>query len=941
MNVVGKVGSLITQGVYSVATPFHPFGGAVDVIVVQQQDGTFRCTPWYVRFGKFQGVLKGAEKVVRINVNGVESHFHMYLDNSGEAYFVKEVDDDGGDNGIKSNGTAGNSECSQEDDGVEIDEKNNSYLSIDGRVGHRFDHSISDSGVRYLTGEGHSSVLSQLQRAESDVDRRFYEFPDDQPSFEGSLDVSEYDSTRYENLDVDNFMDSQGSHPEVVLVSVDGHVLTAPISESEQNEDNVQLKNPQFHLGPGEGTDFYEGNGELISDENAWTADYVSPLDASSSYDTKVADDTSGLLLEAQGQGEINCHTEESLVIKNQENHLLQTDSEEAVSCMKRESVFKSCLELREFTQQAGNDDLQDLDSSLGVQNSAEESNANISITDENKDENIQVDIQDVDSSLEVRNISEKLIANGSITDENKQENIDQCRKSDRLSPLSVPSSFDDHSSPELEVEPQVVDRDASVKVDTGSGSHYGAKDVIECNDERVGESVSNDHVDDSEQTPALEDGNKKSELTEPQIVTSIDEDQCHSALRFEASLCGHELKVGMGLVAAAEVFEAHRISAEEFRSSASSIIKNENLVLKFRESYLRWEKAAPLVLGKTIFGLDLPVDPKDTIPVRQDDTVKATDEVSGPASSGRRWRLWPIPFRRVKTIEHTDSESNEDVFVDSESDWQTSTVEPSPTSARNESPRKQFVRTNVPSNEMIASLNLKDGQNLVTFSFSSRVLGKQQVDAHIYLWKWNARIVISDVDGTITKSDVLGQVMPLVGRDWTQSGVARLFSAIKENGYQLLFLSARAIVQAYLTRNFLVNLKQDGKNLPNGPVVISPDGLFPSLYREVIRRAPHEFKIACLEDIKRLFPSDYNPFYAGFGNRDTDELSYRKMGIPKGKIFIINPKGEVATSHRIDSKSYTSLHTLVNDMFPPTSLVEQEDFNSWNYWRMPFPEVD
>ena len=68
MNVVGKVGSLISQGVYSVATPFHPFGGAVDVIVVQQKDGTFRSTPWYVRFGKFQGVLKGAEKVVRITL---------------------------------------------------------------------------------------------------------------------------------------------------------------------------------------------------------------------------------------------------------------------------------------------------------------------------------------------------------------------------------------------------------------------------------------------------------------------------------------------------------------------------------------------------------------------------------------------------------------------------------------------------------------------------------------------------------------------------------------------------------------------------------------------------------------------------------------------------------------------------------------------------------
>lgn len=29
-------------------------------------------------------------------------------------------------------------------------------------------------------------------------------------------------------------------------------------------------------------------------------------------------------------------------------------------------------------------------------------------------------------------------------------------------------------------------------------------------------------------------------------------------------------------------------------------------------------------------------------------------------------------------------------------------------------------------------------------------------------------------------RSDVLGQVMPLVGKDWTQLGVTRLFSAIK-----------------------------------------------------------------------------------------------------------------------------------------------------------------
>uniref|UniRef100_A0A9I9CCG2 LNS2/PITP domain-containing protein n=1 Tax=Cucumis melo TaxID=3656 RepID=A0A9I9CCG2_CUCME len=77
-----------------------------------------------------------------------------------------------------------------------------------------------------------------------------------------------------------------------------------------------------------------------------------------------------------------------------------------------------------------------------------------------------------------------------------------------------------------------------------------------------------------------------------------------------------------------------------------------------------------------------------------------------------------------------------------------------------------------------------------------------------------------------------------------------------------------------------------------------------------VIRRAPHEFKIAYLERIRELFPPDYNPFYAGFGNRDTDEFSYLKVGIPKGKIFIINPKvfGGVVVNRRVDTKSYTSL---------------------------------
>jgi len=85
------VGRILSQGVYTVSGPFHPFGGAVDIVVVEQQDGSFKSSPWYVRFGKFQGVLKAREKVVDICVNGVRAGFQMHLDSKGEAYFLREI----------------------------------------------------------------------------------------------------------------------------------------------------------------------------------------------------------------------------------------------------------------------------------------------------------------------------------------------------------------------------------------------------------------------------------------------------------------------------------------------------------------------------------------------------------------------------------------------------------------------------------------------------------------------------------------------------------------------------------------------------------------------------------------------------------------------------------------------------------------------------------
>lgn len=916
MNVVGRVGSLISQGVYSVATPFHPFGGAVDVIVVQQQDGTFRSTPWYVRFGKFQGVLKGAEKIVRISVNGVEANFHMYLDNSGEAYFVKEVDAGQGSETNEVVKDSDNLEVTGGDTSIGDNSKGSgNIVNI-----HRLEHSVSDTGVVRLQDESVSLHADRIERIESDAERGFYDFQDDQSSLDGTVELSEYGSNQFESLDGQNIVEPQNLDSEVILVCVDGHVLTAPIPASEQNTENVQLSTPQFHLGPVEGTEFCEGHEEFSSGENGWANDYFSKLGASASTANVVSDDVcsisnndnaSGHQLEVcDGEEAHVCQSQETLNTADQGGEIrIQRDSEVVSASIKREDIFMSCLELPELTKQVGNSNLKVVVSSLDAQNS-----------------------QDISQQ------------SSPIVDGDEDGGVVESRKDDGQSPSCNSSSPGKETSPFLQVGVEPIEENAgSAKhVRSDRKSVHSVSNGLESEEEKFTTSAAFEGIDNTPQRPAPGDECSKSELVECQTSASSEGIHTHSNLRFEISLCRNELRPGMGLEAAAEAFDAHRISAEEFKKSSLSIIRNENLIIRVRENYLPWETAAPLVLGMAAFGLDLPVEPKDVIPVEQVGTPQPRDNDSGHTpSSGRRWRLWSIPFRKVKTLEHTGSNSsNEEVFVDSESgNLQVGSTMTSHDG--NESPHKQYIRTNIPTNEQIASLNLIDGQNMIKFSFSTRVLGMQQVDAHIYLWKWNARIVISDVDGTITKSDVLGQFMPLVGRDWTQSGVARLFSAIKENGYQLLFLSARAIVQAYLTRSFLLNVKQDGKTLPNGPVVISPDGLFPSLFREVIRRAPHEFKIACLQDIRKLFPSDYNPFYAGFGNRDTDELSYMKIGIPKGKIFIINPKGEVATSHRIDVKSYTSLHTLVNDMFPPTSLVEQEDYNSWNFWKTPLPDID
>lgn len=144
--------------------------------------------------------------------------------------------------------------------------------------------------------------------------------------------------------------------------------------------------------------------------------------------------------------------------------------------------------------------------------------------------------------------------------------------------------------------------------------------------------------------------------------------------------------------------------------------------------------------------------------------------------------------------------------------------------------PPHQYVKTLRLTSDQLKQLNLKKGANTITFSLSAS--GVVACTARIFLWDSSDLIVVSDIDGTITKSDALGHVFTMIGRDWTHLGVAKLYTDIARNGYNIMYLTSRAIGQADSTRDYLKGIKQNNHQLPEGPVIMSPDRLMASLHR-------------------------------------------------------------------------------------------------------------
>uniref|UniRef100_A0A8C9X0L0 phosphatidate phosphatase n=1 Tax=Sander lucioperca TaxID=283035 RepID=A0A8C9X0L0_SANLU len=358
-------------------------------------------------------------------------------------------------------------------------------------------------------------------------------------------------------------------------------------------------------------------------------------------------------------------------------------------------------------------------------------------------------------------------------------------------------------------------------------------------------------------------------------------------------SLCGQE---GDTSQITKEKFMEHIVTYQDFANNPG-IIEDPSLVICINSNYYNWAVAAPMVLSMTTFQKSLP---KSTIERLVKDKM--------PKKSGRWW------FWRRRDMDN------------------------------NQMYRKSLRLT---SNQI--QLNLREGANKVVFSVTTQYQGTCRCEAAIYLWKWDDRVIISDIDGTITKSDALGHILPQFGKDWTHKGIAKLYHKIHQNGYKFLYCSARAIGMAAITKDYLQWVNDKGIVLPQGPVLLAPSSLFSALHREVIEKKPEVFKIACLSDIKDLFNPQRQPFYAAFGNRTNDAYAYKQVGVPDTRLFTVNPKGELIQERsKVNKSSYSHLSELVEHFFPmlsvegsTSSALDCPEYSSFSYWKEPLPELD
>jgi len=182
--------------------------------------------------------------------------------------------------------------------------------------------------------------------------------------------------------------------------------------------------------------------------------------------------------------------------------------------------------------------------------------------------------------------------------------------------------------------------------------------------------------------------------------------------------------------------------------------------------------------------------------------------------------------------------------------------------------------------------LDLKMGENMIEFQVTTASGSRISTQATIFMLNSTQKFVVSDIDGTVTRSNLRGFLLPALGlSDWKHPGVVQLYSKIEDEGYKILYLTSRAVGQSEDTKEYLFDLREaGGYRMPVGPVLMQVNSVLDTVKTEVIDQDPEVQKIAKLARVRGLFTQ--NPLFAGYGNQDSDMTAYKALNIDLDRIF-------------------------------------------------------
>lgn len=205
------------------------------------------------------------------------------------------------------------------------------------------------------------------------------------------------------------------------------------------------------------------------------------------------------------------------------------------------------------------------------------------------------------------------------------------------------------------------------------------------------------------------------------------------------------------------------------------------------------------------------------------------------------------------------------------------------------------------PPPRLLSHFNLIVGKNVVTCTHRASAV---KTSFPIWAYHADARLIIMDIDGTITKSDVTGYITTVYFGiySYVHFGLVEWLHSLREMfNYQCLYLTARPYSHRKQTK-LLLNMIRGQINadceLPEGPLFTTADTAITALYHEFVVRDQARSKSDVLSSIWDVFKAagctSLSPFKLGVGNQEHDAMAYNSVGVPGEAVLVVNKESKI-----------------------------------------------